>query len=53
MATQSQGIRELMSAEKQAAQVVAHARKSKEIPKMARCIVNIAWLIVVFTPRIN
>ena len=29
MATQSQGIRELMAAEKEAAQVVANARKSK------------------------
>ena len=42
-----------MSAEKEAAQVVAQARKSKEVPKMVRCIVNIAWLIVVFAPRIN
>ncbi len=53
MATQSQGIRELMSAEKEAAQVVAQARKSKGVSEMARCIVNIAWLVVVFTPRIN
>ena len=31
MAAQSQGIKQLMAAEKEAAQVVANARKSKEI----------------------
>lgn len=32
MATQSQGIKQLMAAEKEAAQVVANARKSKLVP---------------------